>query len=860
MKCLSSFKSVGLLLLAAVVCLTSASSVFAETNNSPAWIGSADTATIDVDSQLGVVKACRQKQISVVVVDREELEPYSGETEACVYEGENIEVTNFYRIPNGQAGVAVKRKGQMMFKHLLRSTINYATASETLTIQAGNGTRLTVVEKLSENIADSSDEFGNYTKYALKQGSERSLLNRPGGLGGYYESIYHTLSSNGHYAVAYVAYTGIVRINLKTGEEKSIIKDIGGWVKGPQNTYPAAVSDDGRFILLGPHLRVVDAYGCGWTFDGAFNHDNGWCQIESYNQKLYSRLGYTYRITMARFINDDYGVEVETELIRGGVVTHGDGLPKHITIKLKDQPTGPRIDYLALGDSYSSGEGDIENDGNGNKYYTPDTITGCHLSTRSYPFLLRDAWGIDSNRMASVACSGALVTRDFTSPLDKYYGQRNELRQAKDSQTRQGLINAAFDYFVPGRIPQIEFVKRYKPKVVTVTGSGNDVGFADILRYCAGDVAESWLNYTCEYAKDGVLSEVLNDSIDSQYSTIKNLIGKIKEASPGVKVYYIGYPSFIAGKSSSCLLNNGSLDDDEREMINLAISRLNGVIRQAAAATNVEYVDTESALKGGRLCEGSSYMTGLWDIGLVNISNQDTLQQAFHPNATGHSKLADRITKQITSLEQSYTPEPPNVVAIEPGVPTYRASIVQDDSFPEGEALMIKLLPGTTLGSSDYVVTTFSQPTKLGQYRSSEDGSIDLTVNLPESISAGMHVVLLEIINPEGATERLFQYIHLEKRERVTNDIDKDSQEGAEASLSIRRATSVPRNNTSTGGVGINSDAVEPQKYLGANSYQGIVPLDRKHEILSNKPLLVLITGILIVAIVGGIYVKRYSK
>lgn len=44
---------------------------------------------------------------------------------------------------------------------------------------------------------------------------------------------------------------------------------------------------------------------------------------------------------------------------------------------------------------------------------------------------------------------------------------------------------SALAFKKPGIVAQIEFVKKYKPKVVTLTGGGNDVGFADVLGYCA---------------------------------------------------------------------------------------------------------------------------------------------------------------------------------------------------------------------------------------------------------------------------------------------------------------------------------------------------------------------------------------
>lgn len=76
----------------------------------------------------------------------------------------------------------------------------------------------------------------------------------------------------------------------------------------------------------------------------------------------------------------------------------------------------------------------------------------------------------------------------------------------------------AFDNYIPGDLPQLEFVKKHKPKVTTLTSGGNDVGFADILKYCA---ALSWevifVDDTCRYAKDPAARQELSNIIRTMY-------------------------------------------------------------------------------------------------------------------------------------------------------------------------------------------------------------------------------------------------------------------------------------------------------------------------------------------------------
>ena len=71
----------------------------------------------------------------------------------------------------------------------------------------------------------------------------------------------------------------------------------------------------------------------------------------------------------------------------------------------KDEPQVSELDYLAMGDSYSSGEGDIEN--GFSEFYIKNTGSpkDCHLSSRSYPYILAKRQNIKG--VQSVACSGA---------------------------------------------------------------------------------------------------------------------------------------------------------------------------------------------------------------------------------------------------------------------------------------------------------------------------------------------------------------------------------------------------------------------------------------------------------------------
>jgi hypothetical protein len=60
-----------------------------------------------------------------------------------------------------------------------------------------------------------------------------------------------------------------------------------------------------------------------------------------------------------------------------------------------------------------------------------------------------------------------------------------------------------------------------------------------------------------------------------------------------------------------CSFNSGLLDRDELNLLNSAVSEMNLTLKQAALNTGVRFIDIEKALEGGRLCEGSEYVTGV---------------------------------------------------------------------------------------------------------------------------------------------------------------------------------------------------------------------------------------------------------
>ena len=425
------------------------------------------------------------------------------------------------------------------------------------------------------------------------------------------------------------------------------------------------------------------------------------------------------------------------------------------------------LDYLALGDSYSSGEGDMGKKANGESYYTLLTgaTGGCHVSTRSYPFLLRDAWGIAPDKMQSVACSGAQIIPDYNGTRDTYLGQgsrfgylsHDELVAAKQS---------ALQNFTPGYVPQIEFAKQTQPGVITLTGGGNDVGFADILKYCALPAWEEMVTPmldSCAYTDhNSELYTLLYASIKSAGQYMRRLISDIKLASPRSRIIIVGYPKFI--KADGNCLNSGALTGEERVMINEAIIYMNSVLKSEAARAGIEYADVEDSLYGGRMCEGSEYMTGVWDIG-SDIMNEDKQRSLFHPNARGHQKMSEQI------LIQTLRPADSNIMSDSISGVTRNVEFTESALNLETSNNTFITMPGLSFApGSEVTITGYSKKVSLGTARARADGSLSVTADLSK-LGPGYHVITLTGRAYSGQPATYYQFVTIAAS---VDDVDGD--------------------------------------------------------------------------------------
>jgi lysophospholipase L1-like esterase len=270
--------------------------------------------------------------------------------------------------------------------------------------------------------------------------------------------------------------------------------------------------------------------------------------------------------------------------------------------------------YVALGDSYSSGEGACKPVTVTGCVYRPgsDTTTDdCHRSQNAYAprtaAKLPHGW-----KFVFAACSGA-TTADVVAS-----GQNGEAAQLKALHV--------------GRTRVVT--------LVTLTLGGNDIGFADAL---AGCVAAHLFGSSCH----GQLTWRTSPA------TLRLRLAAVYEAvhlaAPYARVVVLGYPRVFAPHPSPGAPCDVSTID--ANAFNRAENLLNATIAAAVKRADAEthtgfasFVDDGSVFAGHELCAGPAgrtYVNGLL------LTSLGVRPESFHPNRSGQSILATGLQRVV---------------------------------------------------------------------------------------------------------------------------------------------------------------------------------------------------------------------
>ncbi len=253
-------------------------------------------------------------------------------------------------------------------------------------------------------------------------------------------------------------------------------------------------------------------------------------------------------------------------------------------------------DYVALGDSYTSGPLVPNQHG--------DPID-CGRSDHNYPSLTAPALGVA--RFTDVSC-GSAQTKHMTQP-------QTDLPAGGTNPPQFDALSAA-------------------TTLVTVGIGGNDAGLVGVAEKCAqlGLTQPNGTACRDHYAPGG--NDTVAAKIEAAKPKIAAVLRGIHQRSPRARVAIVGYPNVLP-KSGNCYPTVPLSPDDVRYIDELII-RINAMIAGQAGANDAEFVDTYDDSVGHDVCK---LPPERWFEGLVPTEPAFPL----HPNAKGEASMGRSV-------------------------------------------------------------------------------------------------------------------------------------------------------------------------------------------------------------------------
>ncbi len=535
--------------------------------------------------------------------------------------------------------------------------------------------------------------------------------------------------------------------------------------------------------------------------------------------------------------------------------------------------------YLAMGDSFASGEGIYDYRSDTNFYVDKNTYNLCHQSTKSYSYILSADLGIDT--FGSVACSGARmpnINKNIDSnPISPNYLQASGYMDIDNTKSRAVIS----DSFLPGYLGQRYFVNNKNPSVVTLSIGGNDVGFGDIIKACIINKFNPLTgNSKCYSGRNDreKLANEIDQKIPELTATYKAILGSMSGNEP--RLYIVGYPKMV-NPDGFCPLSV-PLSQTEQVFADHLVEYLNEAIKVASQRAGVRYIDVSNVFIDAdhdyRLC-GIGKTIAVNGVSMTGESAIPTGEfvdhESFHPNLLGHKLEALRI-KELTN---NFTAKMP-LVDISQVKPTayYRNLFVGDTNITVTDTdtnyvaqnqtsilftdksevvnLSLNTASSTFATGTAARVELHSEPIWLGDSVVDSAGNITKAITIPIGTPYGYHQLHVFVRDIDGRKHDFYSYIFVavspndydgdgieNKNEPCTIgmpsgiDADKDGIDDiCDNEYTEKPAVIVPSNPTNTGNVSIESIDTNQEdparqalgsvsRVLGVNSEVNMIPI-----------------------------------
>lgn len=205
-------------------------------------------------------------------------------------------------------------------------------------------------------------------------------------------------------------------------------------------------------------------------------------------------------------------------------------------------------EYVALGDSYSSGLG------------AGDEVDGpCRRTSVAFPVLVAAAQ--PGTTLTSVACAGARIP---------------------DVRAKQLSVLTA------------------TTRLVTITVGGNDAGFTSVVARCALPMWVARCGPPVRRAR-GVIRDVLP-------ARLRSLYAEIRRRAPAARVVVAGYPRLFNGTDCGPVT---FFSRDDQRLLNGTADLLRTILRRRADAAGFAFADVAPAFRGHAVCDDPEWVNGL---------------------------------------------------------------------------------------------------------------------------------------------------------------------------------------------------------------------------------------------------------
>jgi hypothetical protein len=325
--------------------------------------------------------------------------------------------------------------------------------------------------------------------------------------------------------------------------------------------------------------------------------------------------------------------------------------------------------YVALGDSYSSGEG--LPGARPDEWLTTSSAPtskadGCDRSSYSFPVLVAKAEG-DTGSFDFAACSGVST------------GSADDVTSFTKGGSLLGGAN--------GEPSQLDALSPTRTKLISLTIGGNDLGFSKVLAACAGAMAQLGpLRYVASSAVPNASPAKCTSTLAQAMSvataspgqepslegSLIDTYSKILNAAPSATLFVVTYPQLLTTKPimNFCPLTGAlhvhavsfylGIDPDQVTEFNALESDLNADIvlaaqkvNQSVGANRIVVVDVNRLTTD----DGQSCNTATMSRSIINgvlFASGDSLAKLYEDCIHGGHSLIGRCRQSISAVKNDF--------------------------------------------------------------------------------------------------------------------------------------------------------------------------------------------------------------